>query len=251
MIRTVRGVVIRRREVTESSLILTAFTDRAGRLTLLAKGARRAKSPFRGRLELFSLCDLTYYEHTRRGLNILRECAVVDPHAEFRTDVGLFITAASFAELVDMGTWPSPRGRGIFMLLTESLDAAAACPAAELLRRRFEIRFLSLLGYSLRLDACAACGSGSAPLERFSAAAGGMVCAACEPKDGGAITVSQGTRAALRYLRAGPPESAGRIALNAAQAAEAREVLRRAISFYLERSPRTPAAASAWDPCAG
>lgn len=240
MIRTVRAFILHRREVTESSLILTVFSDRSGKLALIAKGALREKSPFRGRLELFSLASITYYENRRRGLNILSDCAVIDPHAALRSSFHSFMAACFLAELVDMGTGIGAPSEGVYELLAESFSALPSFPDTEILKRRFELRLLSLLGYGLRLDSCLGCRRTDRPLHYFSDAAGGMLCNACSGRYRSVIGISAGTLAAFRYLAGNPIRATLRVKLDQTQASEAKEMLRRAILFYLERQPRTP-----------
>lgn len=238
MINTVKGIIIRRREITESSLVLTVFSDRAGKLSLLAKGARRPRSPFLGRAELFSLCGLTYYESRRRGLNILSDSVIIDPLSELRKDIRCFEIASSLSRLVDLGVGGSHGIPGMFELLKDTLAALPACPGPEMLRRFFEFRLLSLLGYSINWISCTRCGGRAFPLRSFSAAAGGMLCPGCAAKRGDRIAVSAGTHAILKSLDAGTLELAGRIKAGRSQSAELEAVSRRALAYHLEFNPR-------------
>lgn len=239
MIRTVHAIILRRREATESSLILTVFSDRAGKLDLLAKGARRRKSPFLGRLELFSLCHITYYDNPRRGINILSDCEVIDPLLHLRTDYTAFVTACHFAELVQAGTGLASHARPVFDLLKETLRRLAGPPSPLPLERYFEIHLLSLLGYSLQMSGCVSCRNEKKRSNCFSAHAGGMVCDSCRGKYMDAMLVSQGALSTMRYLKATPVRSLARVALTAQQSAELEGMLRRAIVFYFECEPRS------------
>ncbi|MCX6338677.1 MAG: DNA repair protein RecO [Candidatus Aureabacteria bacterium] len=239
MIRTVQGIILHRREVTESSLILTVFSDVAGKLDLLAKGARRSTSRFLGHLELFSLCSLTYYENLRRGINILSECDVIDPLLHLRADFSAFMAACYFAELVGMGTGLASSARTVFDLLKGAFSHLASLPDPSLLERYFELHLLSLLGYSLQVSVCVCCRKKERRPRFFSARAGGMVCDDCRGRHPGAMPISQGTLSTMRYLKARPIRSLPRVALTAQQSSELEEILRRAIVFYLEREPRS------------
>lgn len=208
-----------------------------GKLNLLAKGARRKKSPFLGRVELFTRCALTYYENSRRGLNILSECDLVSPFAGLRTSVERFTSACYFARLVDSATRSGQAVRGIFELLDGAFGALDSSPDASLLARYFELRLLSLLGYSLRLDACARCARNTLPLHFFSAGGGGMICRTCGAMVGGAVAVSPGTLALTRSLAAAPLELVARIAMGRAQSRELKEILHRALRYHLEFEP--------------
>jgi DNA repair protein RecO len=60
--KTTKAVVLKRINYGEADRILTVLSSDSGRLTLFAKGARRAKSKLSGGLELFSITDLTYID---------------------------------------------------------------------------------------------------------------------------------------------------------------------------------------------
>ncbi|HXA44461.1 MAG TPA: recombination protein O N-terminal domain-containing protein, partial [Candidatus Angelobacter sp.] len=57
MIKNATGIILRTRPLTETSLIVHWLTPDLGRLATVAKGARRPKSPFAGRLDLFYVAD--------------------------------------------------------------------------------------------------------------------------------------------------------------------------------------------------
>ena len=86
----------------------------------------------------------------------------------------------------------------------------AACGDADpaLLLACFEARLLTLLGYALRLDACASCHGSTGARRVFSAAAGGMVCWRCAPRHADGFAVTPGAAAFLRRLRSTPPGAA-------------------------------------------
>ncbi|MCX6355656.1 MAG: DNA repair protein RecO [Candidatus Aureabacteria bacterium] len=240
MIHTVQGFILRRREITESSLVLTVFTDRSGKLSFLAKGARRKKSPFLGRVELFSLCHFTYYESRRKGLNVLSECEIISPFAGLRENFSHFLSACSLARLVDMGTGSAHQVRGVFDILKEVLVSLPTFPDPDLLKRYFELHLLSLLGYSIRWNSCVRCGRDGLRLRAFSASAGGMVCASCAGRHRDTIAVSPGARAILNSLESSTVSLISRIDVDPAQAIEVEAILQRALAFYLECNPRLP-----------
>ena len=78
-----RGIVIRLTRLGDTSLIVHWCTEEAGLLKTVAKGARRAKSPFAGKLDLFVEADLVWVPSRKSELHILKEAEV----AEFRTEL--------------------------------------------------------------------------------------------------------------------------------------------------------------------
>ena len=81
MIETAAGLVLRTRPLTETSLIVHWLTPGLGRLATVAKGARRAKSPFRGKLDLFYLADFSFSRSRRSELHTLREVSLRETHS--------------------------------------------------------------------------------------------------------------------------------------------------------------------------
>ena len=112
MIETAAGLVLRTRPLTETSLIVHWLTPTLGRLATVAKGARRAKSPFRGKLDLFYLADFSFSRSRRSELHTLREVSLRETHSGLREDLGLLQQASYCAALVEQATeteTPLPR----------------------------------------------------------------------------------------------------------------------------------------------
>ena len=78
MIQSATGLILRTRPLTETSLIVHWLTPDFGRMATVAKGARRAKSPFLGRLDLFYLADFSFSRSRRSDLHALREVSLRD-----------------------------------------------------------------------------------------------------------------------------------------------------------------------------
>ncbi len=140
------GIVLRLQPVTETSLIVTWFTEGFGKLRTMAKGARRPKNPFRGRVEPFYLDEVLFLRSRRSDLHILHECSVIDGHRALRDDfVGISI-ATYFCELVDLATEPDHAEPALFELLCSAIDALAVHGRPPLLPAYFEINLLAALG---------------------------------------------------------------------------------------------------------
>src|SRR6266403_3605158 len=95
------GIVLRRQPVTESSLLITWFTREFGKLKTLAKGARRAKSPMRGKIDLFYLDEIIVLRSKRSDLHLLHDCFVENAHARLRNSVITLTCASYVSELVE------------------------------------------------------------------------------------------------------------------------------------------------------
>lgn len=138
------GIVLRVRPLTETSLIVHWLTEHCGRLATVARGARRPKSPFRGKLDLFYEAELSFQRSRRSDLHLLREVVVRDLHPALRTDLARLRAAAHAVQLLEQATEPEAPVPELYALLRDLLRAEAA-PAAPLVLA-FEWRLLGLLG---------------------------------------------------------------------------------------------------------
>ena len=95
------GIVIRRRRLTESSLIVTWLTEEQGILRTVAKGALRPKNRFEGKLDLFVEAEIHWVVSKSSQLHTLTEVAVSDYHSGWRGDYPRTLAASYFGELVE------------------------------------------------------------------------------------------------------------------------------------------------------
>src|SRR5207247_2687407 len=98
------GIVLRVHPLTETSLIIRWLTLEFGRLATVAKGARRAKSPFRGKLDLFYLADFSFSRSRRSELHSLREIGSPETHPGLRHELAYLRQASYVAALIEQTT---------------------------------------------------------------------------------------------------------------------------------------------------
>src|SRR5436190_1009223 len=104
MIESATGLVLRTRPLTETSMIVQWLTPDRGRLATVAKGARRAKSPFRGKLDLFYLADFSFSRSRRSELHTLSEVVLRETHSALREELAWLQQASYGAALVEQTT---------------------------------------------------------------------------------------------------------------------------------------------------
>jgi DNA repair protein RecO (recombination protein O) len=90
------GLILRTRPLTETSLIVHWLTPEQGRIATVAKGARRPKSPFTGKLDLFYHADFSFSRSRRSDLHHLREVKLHAAHRAIREDI-VKLQQASYA----------------------------------------------------------------------------------------------------------------------------------------------------------
>lgn len=194
-------MVLRVVDYREADRIVTLFTEQHGKVSAMARGARRSQKRFAGGLESLCVVEVTL-EHARGELETLREARPVLPCLALLTSLermeaagaGLEMLRATLAE-----RHPEPE---VFALTERFLvDLDAGCGVATRLLQ-FQLDVLDLLGFSPELEQCGVCGK-VAPEDRvalFRASAGAIVCRAC---GGGALRLSAVTRRVLLAQRGG------------------------------------------------
>jgi DNA repair protein RecO (recombination protein O) len=164
------------------------YSATRGRIGAIAKGSRRPRSRFGGRLEPFFRLDLVLYEG-RGDLLTVTGASTVDGHARLRSS-GAALGAAGRAcdavlRLLDSGE-PNEAAYNLLCNYLGLLDADgdATAPGSAL---AFRLKLALAAGFSPELASCATCGEAE-HISAFSGAAGGVVCASCE---GGGFPLSE------------------------------------------------------------
>jgi DNA repair protein RecO (recombination protein O) len=140
------GLILRTRPLTETSLIVRWLTPDLGRIATVAKGARRPKSPFRGKLDLFYRADFSFARSRRSDLHTLREATLQETHAALRRDLGRLQQAAYAAALIEMTTETETPLPEIYELLGAFLGELPRQPPQALTVFAFEMKLLRQLG---------------------------------------------------------------------------------------------------------
>jgi len=185
------GIVLRSMRYGEADRILHLYTPDRGRVSAIAKGVRRSRSRFGGRLEPFSHVALVLHEG-RSDLLTVTGADTVRPHARLRADGAAIDAAARACDAVSrLFETPEPHPEVFHLLLSELalLDAGAGgdSPATHANQLAFRMKLLLAAGLAPQLGACATCGERE-HLSGFSGAAGGVVCSSCEA---GAFTLGE------------------------------------------------------------
>jgi len=147
MLETAQGLVVRVRPLTETSLVVQWVSREQGRLATVAKGARRPRSPLRGRLDLFFLAELVFQRSRRSDLHLLREVHVLEAHAGLRTDWERLRLASHAVRLLEQATETETPIPALFDLLLELVRHLDQHPARRRVGLAYEVRLLQLLGW--------------------------------------------------------------------------------------------------------
>jgi DNA repair protein RecO (recombination protein O) len=174
------AIVLRSLRYGEADRILHVYTPHRGRVSAIAKGVRRARSRFGGRLEPFFRLNLVLYEG-RSELLTVTAAETLAGHPRLRDDAGALDGAARACEAVARVFDDGDPHAGVYHLLANELALLDADPAraGRANALAFRLKLLLAAGFAPQLAACASCGERD-HLAGFSGAAGGVVCVACE-----------------------------------------------------------------------
>src|SRR6266699_1113521 len=111
------AILLRKRKFSDTSLIVSWCTELIGCIQTIAKGARRAKSPFAGKLDLFFEAEISSVRSRKTDLHTLAEVVLKNPFARIRSSYLRTQTAAYFVELIEICTERDHREPELFSLL--------------------------------------------------------------------------------------------------------------------------------------
>src|SRR5262245_29554192 len=159
------------------------YTRDLGKVSALAKGARRLKSPFQAGLDLLSVCDIVLLHKASEALDLLTEAAPVERFDSLRRDLAALSAGYYIDALLNALTHhddPHPQLFDAAVVTMRHLDDPALRSRRVL---RFELACLRELGLMPALEACVHCGTsiqGGGDVA-FGLATGGVLCASCRP----------------------------------------------------------------------
>jgi len=140
------GLILRTRPLTETSLIVNWLTPEFGRISTVAKGARRTKSPFRGKLDLFYEADFSFQRSRRSELHTLREVVLRETNAALRTELGYLQQASYCATLIEQTTETQTPLPEIYALFRGFVHTLPKQPPKPRMIFAFELKLLEILG---------------------------------------------------------------------------------------------------------
>ena len=182
------GIVIRSLRYGEADRILHLYTPERGRVSAIAKGVRRAKSRFGGRLEPFLRLNLVLYQG-KSDLLTVTSAETIAGHPRLREHGASIDSAARACDAVSRLFGDGEPHPGVYHLLCNELALLDREPekATRANALAFRLKLLLAAGFAPHLASCASCGEPE-HLVGFSGAAGGVVCGACEA---GSFALSQ------------------------------------------------------------
>lgn len=247
---SVQALVLGRVDYAEADVIVSLFTDQLGKLSALARGARRSKKRFIGALEPLHTLQVELNERPRGELFTLHAASLSKPRTAILQQLSALSAAGTALSWVKKSApehQPEPQ---LWRALCECLDnlgqspprekasasAVSAVPASNLSENilgAFGLRLLSILGWQLNWTSCVVCNKPCPPEQsaQLTPERGGLICQGC---GGGALHITAEARRELHAIGFGAPGP-----LSPRWAALAADIVERALSAHLGLQQRT------------
>lgn len=243
------AVILNSFDYSESDRILAFYTLEYGKLKGIAKGARRSKKRFVNNLEPLSLVSFGFF-HSGSELVRVEDSRLLDGFASLKGEIERLSEACYLLELVSELTREAQVLPNVYHLLADYLKAFDNGAQVGMLTRSFEIKLLSMVGYSPHLGGCVVCrelfsahsegeSGNNGGMKKFSSEKGGCVCQSCSRGLNGLVDVSAGT---VRFLNAAlkfAPDNLSRIKAADSLVAEGGRILYDFIKFQLGKELKT------------
>ena len=116
------AILLRKRKLSDTSLIVSWCTESLGCIQTVARGARRAKSPFAGKLDLFFEAEIQITRSKKSNLHTLTEVVLKNPFGGIRENYRRTQAASYFVELIEICTESDHHEPNLFALLQRAFN---------------------------------------------------------------------------------------------------------------------------------
>lgn len=216
----------------EADRICALITRDRGKISVLARGARRSRKRFGGALSLFVIGEAAVKARSRGDLSLLEQFDSLEDLAPGISSDVVKVAHGSYLLELSRELWPEDQpDPGAFEILCEALRTLAGCSPSPPLLRAFELQFLEAMGLTPCLDRCVACGlePEQTPV-LFNLHRGGILCHRCDPHG---WPLSQEARRHLLDLSRTPLAEAAHAAPGRQAAREARDLMLDVVRYHL------------------
>jgi DNA repair protein RecO (recombination protein O) len=238
------AILLRRHLYGDYDLIISFYTLKSGKISVIAKNAKKSRKRFAGILELFASLDLVCAEPRGKGLPVLQEAVLASPASGIRGNIRKTAYASYWAELIHQWAEEGKSQASVYELLKYALDVLDTGKIGEEEASIiFQIRFLTLAGLMPHLTSCMRCRKPFEKFEQdrcvFELASGGLVCQGCFSFHPSPVRLSKGTIKQLLWIRDNPFDCLTRLKFNPAAIVESREILEIFVPYHMGKEPKS------------
>ena len=196
------GVITKTMDYLESSKIVTCFTPDQGKISLIAKGARRSKSRIGGSLDLLQHISIVYYHKETREIQTLSQVETIRSFFLMQKNLKKLWYGMAVIELINKLEIVKEPNQWLFRQTLDTLSGLEKSNLPALLLYQFIWRWLENSGFHPKLRHCLKCGRAPAGERvKFLIARGGFVCADCREEGESGLVISPKSIKLLLFFR--------------------------------------------------
>jgi DNA repair protein RecO (recombination protein O) len=241
---TTPAILLRRTDFGDYDLVLTFFTLNNGKISTIAKSAKKSTKRFAGTLELFSEIDIVCSVGRRNRLPVLSEATLKQPFSKIRSSIKKTAYASYWSELINSWMEQNQKQIRLYRLLyhvLEELDLDRV--DEEAISILFQMRFMTIAGLAPNLDSCSICRIETDRMGKtkvgFDLEKGGLVCGTCGSGMHRGRYLSVGTIKQLQWIESRDLNRASRIKFNRHTLKEGLDFLEAFVPYHLGKEPRS------------
>jgi DNA repair protein RecO (recombination protein O) len=238
------AILLRRTEYGDFDIIITFFTLKKGKLSLIAKSGKKSTKRFGGILELFSELEVVGSAGRGKGLPVLQEAMLKQPFGGIRTDFQKTAFASYWAELIHDWMEENFKQASVYYLFQHVLsELDSGGTPATVLNLLFQMRFLAISGHRPNLHRCSLCRKELENMKEETIMVdlkrGGIICGTCAPGSLSRTALSKGTIKQLLWVECGKLDKAARIRFTPSALKEGTDFLEEFVPYHLGKQPRS------------
>ncbi len=234
--RQTPAIVLQVRDYGEADRLVNFLTPDAGRVSGVAKHAKKSRRRFANCLEPLNRVVFHLSTRARGDLEFIQQGELVNPFPNLRRDLRRLAAAALLAELAGELSAPPETTAAIFQTLNQALEFLDRGAEPDSLLPPFFLHILKLGGYGPLWETCRQCGQEPAPPLYFSIPRGGVVCGPCSKEaPGPLLPLNPGAWKLLRLSQELPPEKLTRLRFPQPQRDQSLAILRTFLRHHLGR----------------
>ena len=198
------GIIIAEHNMGDFDKMLTILTPGFGKISCVAKGARKPNSSLLAGTQLFCFGEYLMFKGTTTYH--MNSCETIEIFYDLRTDLDKLKYAMHILKIVQDVTTENQNCFRILQLVLNTLYTIAHSDKnLDLILSIFKLRLLCILGFTPRIEKCVNCGEKTENYA-FSLKNNGFKCLTCSKQDKSAITMNESTQNAVIYTITAPPK---------------------------------------------
>ena len=227
-----QGIVLRTSRYSENDVILTIFTRNLGKVSAIAKGAKRSKSALLPSAQLFAYSNFTLKK--QRGMYRVSQSEIIKSFYDISYDIDAFSYASYISRLVENSLLENQTNRKLFNLIVKTMYLLSQKDVdKEFITAAFELKFSGCMGFRPITDRCSVCGDESDQRAIFNIEEGGMLCKKCAENFSGNIRLDATTRKLMNYILSNEIETVSRAKVNKVLTKELSKLMKQYLTAYV------------------